>query len=252
MRIFRVELSIFGQIAIQRPISFNFQKELDFGSVFQSDIKIIQHAKGVKISSTVNTADQERAYKVALLFVGKMLDVLALKTNTALVVSNIDLRLAEENNAVRAIIDEDEFRCSFLLPQTLNLHETTFFKGLNWYRKGLYTEDPFDRFLAFWNSISIVAGKYHTPDDRTRAGIINQIWSCFTLLWGDNNNWNFVNGDDRWINLNNDIRTNIAHALIPVEIQHVEDLINKLDTLQKVAYSFLTQWANKRLNQPLL
>lgn len=251
MRIFRVELSIFGQIAIQRPISFNIQKELDFGSVFQSDIKISHHSKGIKISSTVNTADQERAYKVALLFVGKMLDVLTMKTNTALVVSNIDQRLREDNTAVRAIIDEDEFRHSFILSRALNLEETTFLRGLNWYRKGLYTEDPFDKFLAFWNSISVVAGKYHTPDDRTRAGIINQIWSCFTTLWGDNRNWKFVAGDDRWVNDNNAIRTNIAHALIPVEVHHVEEVISKLDTLQKVAYSFLIQWSAQSLNYPL-
>jgi hypothetical protein len=46
-------------------------------------------------------------------------------------------------------------------------------RGLGWYRKGLYTEDPFDKFLAFWNAIEIVAAYYQSefvPSiDRERA-----------------------------------------------------------------------------------
>ena len=82
MRIYNVELIVLGQITTNRLIDFNTDKELDVGNVFRSDIIIKSHLQGIKISSTVYTADQDRAYKVALLFIGKMLDVLALKTDT--------------------------------------------------------------------------------------------------------------------------------------------------------------------------
>lgn len=150
------------------------------------------------------------------------------------------------------MITEEELRSCFELSRQLNLHETKMLRALNWYRKGLYTDDPFDKFLAFWNSISVVASGYHNDNERTRLGIINQIWDCFVTLWGqDCNNWEYVNGDERWVNDNNDIRNNIAHGLVAVEIHYVEDVITRLDSAQKVAYKFLTQWAEK-LNMPLI
>ena len=253
MRTYNVELIIFGPITIGRTIDFNTYKELDLGNVFRSDITIKQHSQGIKVSSTVWTADQDRAYKVALLFIGKMLDVLSIKTNTPLFVTNNDIRNIADKNSVKAVIDEAEFRHCFELSRSLNLQETTLLRALNWYRKGLYTEDPFDKFLAFWNSINVVAARYHTPNDRTRLGIINQIWNCFETLWGnDLNNWQNINGDDRWINDNNEIRNNIAHGVIPVEVNYVENVITRLDNVQRIAYRFLTQWADTQLQRPLL
>ncbi|MEJ7678300.1 MAG: methylamine utilization protein MauJ [Segetibacter sp.] len=253
MRTYNVELIIFGPITIGRTIDFNTDKELDLGNVFRSDITIKQHSQGIKVSSTVWTSDQDRAYKVALLFIGKMLDVLSIKTDTPLFVTNNDIRNIADKNSVKAVIDEAEFRHCFELSRSLNLQETTLLRALNWYRKGLYTEDPFDKFLAFWNSINVVAARYHTPNDRTRLGIINQIWNCFETLWGnDLNNWQNINGDDRWINDNNEIRNNIAHGVIPVEVNYVENVITRLDNVQRVAYRFLTQWADTQLQRPLL
>jgi hypothetical protein len=253
MRTYSVELIIFGAIAIKRKLDFKTDKELDLGNVFRSDISIRQHTNGIRVTSTVWTTDQDRAYKVALLFIGKMLDVLSIKTDLPLLVTNNDIRSATDSNSVKAVIEGIEFSNCFQLSRTLNLHETTLLRALNWYRKGLYTEDPFDKFLAFWNSINVVAAKYHTPNERTQRGIINQIWNCFETLWGnDLNGWQNINGDDRWINDNNEIRNNIAHGLIPVEVNYVEDVITRLDSVRKVAYRFLTEWAETQLHRPLL
>lgn len=253
MRTYNVELIILGHISIVRTIDFNTDKELDLGNVFRSKITIKPHLQGIKVSSTVWTADQDRAYKVALLFIGKMLDVLSIKINTPLFVTNNDIRNVTDKNSVKAVIDEAEFRNCFELSRSLNLQETTLLRALNWYRKGLYTEDPFDKFLAFWNSINVVAARYHTPNDRTGLGIINQIWNCFETLWGnDLSQWQNINGDDRWINDNNEIRNNIAHGVIPVEINYVENVITRLDDVQKVAYRFLIQWADRQLQRSLI
>ena len=188
MRTYNVELIVFGPITVGRTVDFNTDKELDLGNVFRSDITIKQHSQGIKISSTVLTIDQDRAYKVALLFIGKMLDVLSIKTNIALFVTANDIRKSADRRSVKAVIDGAEFRQCFEVSRSLNLQETTFLRALNWYRKGLYTEDPFDKFLALWNSINVVAAKYHTPNGRTQSGIINQIWNCFETLWGNDLN----------------------------------------------------------------
>ena len=249
MRIYSVELLVSGSVTIRRQINFNTNKELDFGNVFQSDISIKKHQQGFVISSTVFTADQDRAYKVALLFIGKMLDILSLKTKSTLNVSLNEFKQVSDRNIVRAVIDEDEFRFCFDLAKQLNLNENKLLRAFSWYRKGLYTEDPFDKFLAFWNSISVVADGYCNDNDRTRQGIINKIWDCFVTLWGDCANWEYVNGNDRWVNDNNEIRNKIAHGGVTVDIQYVENVINQLETVQNVAYKFLTQWAERRSRQ---
>lgn len=251
MRTYNVELTVFGKIIPTKIIDFNTDKELDVGNVFRSDIVIKPYQQGIKISSTVYTSDQDRAYKVALLFIGKMLDVLALKVNTSVFTSSNDIRNFIDKNVVRAVIEEEEFKQCFEISRTLNLEHTAFLRALNWYRKGLYTDDPFDKFLAFWNSISVVAGKYHTPNERTRSGIINQIWNCFETLWGTNpNEWPNID-NNRWINEHNEIRNNIAHGLIPVEIDYVEDVISRLENVQSVAYRFLKEWSARLLHQEI-
>lgn len=156
-------------------------------------------------------------------------------------------------NSVKAVIEGIEFSDCFQLSRVLNLHETTLLRALNWYRKGLYTEDPFDKFLSFWNSINVVAAKNHTPNDRTARHYQPNLELLPNSLWGnDLNNWQKINGDDRWINDNNEIRNNIAHGLIPVEVNYVENVITRLDSVRKVAYKFLTEWAETQLQRPLL
>jgi len=245
MRIYNVELLVSGPVTIRKPINFNTDKELDFGNVFRSDICIKKHSQGFLISSTVQTKDQDRAYKVALLFVGKMLDILSIKTNATLNVSFNEYRQLSDRNIARAVIDEVEFRSCFYLARQLNQDENILLRAFSWYRKGLYTEDPFDKFLAFWNSISVVAEGYCNDNDRTRQGIINKIWDCFLTLWGDCANWEYINGNNRWVNDNNEIRNKIAHGGVAVDIQYVENVISQLETVQNIAYKFLTQWAVK-------
>ena len=197
-----------GPVTVRRMLNFNTDKEINLGDVFRSDISVKKHPQGFAISSTVYTANQDRAYKVALLFIGKMLDVLSVKANLPLLVSLNDSKYFSDRNSVRAVIERNEFMFCFEHVRELNLRESKMLRAFSWYRKGLYTEDPFDKFLAYWNSISVVADGYCNDNERTRQGIINRIWDCFITLWGECPNWEFVNGNDRWINDNNEIRNN--------------------------------------------
>lgn len=245
MRIYNVELLVYGQVAVKRAIDFGTEKELDLGNVFRSDISIKPHKLGFLISSTVYTADQNRAYKVALLFIGKMLDILSIRANSSLNVSSNEYKQVESGNNVRALINREEFMHCFRIARDLNLNQDKLLRAFSWHRKGLYTDDPFDKFLAFWNAISVIADGYCNDNERTRQGIINKIWDCFITLWGECALWEFINGDDRWINDNNDIRNKIAHGGVTVDVQYVEDVITKLPVVQNVAYKFLQQWAER-------
>lgn len=251
MRIYNVELLVSGPVTINRSLEFRTDKELDLGNIFRSDISIKPHKQGFLISSTVYTADQDRAYKVALLFVGKMLDILAMRINSSLNVSLNEYRQVADKNTVRAVIGRDEFEFCFRLARDLNLNENRLLRAFSWYRKGLYTDDPFDKFLALWNAISVIADGYCNDNERTRQGIINKIWDCFITLWGNCADWQYVNGNERWINDNNDIRNKIAHGGVTVDVQYVENVIEQLPIVQNVAYKFLKQWA-ERLDRPVV
>ncbi|MGF7072367.1 hypothetical protein [Mucilaginibacter sp. 3215] len=249
MRTYKVELLVSGPITINGHLRFNAEKELVRDNIFQSDIIVQKHPAGAIFTVTVFTIDQDRAYKVALLFIGKMLDILAVRINGPLNVSLNDHRSTTDKNAIRAIVDEGEIRFCFDHSRNLNLHETKLLRALNWYRKGLYTDDAFDKYMGFWNAISVVASGYHQQNDRTRAGIINQIYDCFNMLWGnDQVNWPEIDGTERWIDSHNKLRDQIAHGIIPVDVEHIELVLSRLNKVQKVAYNFITGWAQNRMN----
>lgn len=250
MRIYNVELLISGQVTIRQDIKFKTDKELNLGNIFRSDILIMNHPQGFIISTTVFASSQDSAYKVALLFIGKMLDILSMRTNLSLNVSSKEYNNSHDKSSVKMLIDEEEFKFCFDLARKLNLNEDKILRAFSWYRKGLYTEDPFDKLLAFWNSITVVADGYCNDNEITRLGSINRIWDCFITLWGECLNWEFIAGNERWINENNDIRNRIAHGGVTVDIEYVENVINQLEVLQNVAHKFLTEWS-ARLNRPI-
>lgn len=174
-----------------------------------------------------------------------MLDVLSIRTNLPLTITNtIGFKVVDDEKVI-AIIEEDEFRYCFELARQLNIQESKLLRAFSWYRKGLYTDDSFDKFLSLWNSICVIADGYCNDTLRTRQGIINKIWDCFLTIWGDCENWEHIGGRDRWIQENNEIRNKIAHGGVTVDINYVENVINQLDLLQNVSYSFLVQWSNR-------
>lgn len=253
MRVYKVDLTIVGPLTIEEPMVFDTEKELTVGDVFKSKISLTPVEQGLWISTTVFTSDADSACRVAILFVGKMLDILSIKTNMPYYVTNKDVKNKFENVTVRPVIDRYELDRCFELSRFLNLNKTTLSRSLTWYRKGLYTEDPFDKFLAFWNSINVVAGKYCEKNELTQRGTVNQIWDCFVRLWGkDKVKKEFEPNGVDLIGEMNDIRNNIAHGLVPVEITYVQNVIDKLNYVQRLAYRFLTEFSEKFLELELL
>ena len=253
MRVYKVDLTIVGPLTIEHPIIFDTDKELSIGDIFRSKINIHSNIYGLDISSTVFTNDADAACRVALLFIGKMLDILSIKTNLPYYVTNKEIKNKQERTTVRTVVTKHEFDKCFELSRFLNLNKTTLSRSLTWYRKGLYTEDPFDKFLAFWNSINVLANKYCEDNERTKKGTVNQIWDCFVTLWGSESVLKeFQSAKIDKIKEMNDIRNNIAHGLVPVEVPYVQNVINKIAYVQQLAYRFITEFSQKRLGQQLV
>ena len=179
-----------------------------------------------------------------------MLDALTIKIN-----QTVYLSLSEaqprwlESYTIRRIVEIEEWRDAFREARLLALAEPTFLRSLGWYRKGLYTEDAFDKFLAFWNAIEIIAGKYHPPIPNDKpTGSKSQIWECFKSVWGNCGEWPIIPGNENWIDNNYAIRTQIAHGIASIDVEQIETVLNEIDKIQGVAYRFIIDWRNNRLN----
>jgi hypothetical protein len=243
-----VDLFIVGPIKTSGTHELKVFKAFRYDDPFYSDIEIRTSDTGVNASVTAFASTNDLAHKAALIFFGQMLDALALEIKQPLFLSLTHTRPAQlKQFTIRRVVEKDEWIAAFKESRCLNEYEPTFLRALGWYRKGLYTEDPFDKFLAFWNSVEIIASKYHTKDERTKKGIKNQIWQCFELLWGECKDWPIIRGNDEWINSNYDLRKDIAHGLKPVTVSSVESILSKLKDTEEVAHTFLKDWKKNKI-----
>ena len=251
MAIWEVTLQVYGPIAVERTIRLNEPKGYRLQDPFYSDVQIKRSQNGVESTVTAFASTEKLAYKAALLFFGQMLDVLSFRVNAPLFLAlALDYRPTfSREYKVRRRISAQEWRDAFKESRLLALTEPVFLRALGWYRKGLYTEDPFDKFVAFWNAIENVAAKYHPPipDDKPK-GSKSQIWESFKSVWGDCKDWPLIQGQTQWIDENNTIRNEIVHGAKPINVEAVESVLEKLETIQDVAHRFLTDWRRQRLN----
>lgn len=248
--VWEVTFFVYGPVTVTRRLNLNEPKGFRLQDPFYSDIEIKRTNSGIEATVTAYASTEQLAYKAALLFFGQMLDALVIQVDQPLYLSLYNRRSNfNEVYNTRRRIEKEDWRAAFREARLLALTETTFLRALSWYRKGLYTEDPFDKFLAFWNSIEIVAGKYHPliPEDKPQ-GSKSQIWESFKALWGECEKWPVISGNTDWIDNNYDIRKEIAHGTKPIEIEAVEAVLDKLDIIKQVAHIFLKEWREAKLN----
>jgi hypothetical protein len=249
MPIWEVDLFIDGPISVKRQLNLNVAKGFRLADQFYSDVELRKSGSGVFAIVTARADTQRLARKAALFFFGQMLDVLAVQTTQPLYISLIESQSVRSvRHTVRRLIAEDEWLAAFNEARALATNEPTFLRAMGWYRKGLYTEDPFDRFLAFWNSIEIIAAKYHPRTEAAKGGTKNQTSECFRTLWGNRTHWPFIADDEGWIKDNYEMRKDIAHGIASINIEQVEPVLQKLDTIEKLSHRFLTDWRNSQLN----
>lgn len=253
-----VNLHVTGPFTIQHQIQMRQQKGHDPVAPFYSDITINPSMSGFRATVTARAQDEQLAYQAAVFFFGRMLDVLTLELFLPIHLNLTERAHRSEEHAVRRIIQKEELEEAFREARRLGEKYPTYLRTLGWFRKGLYTYDPFDRFLAFWNSVEQTAARYYKKVDginleQAKQGSKKQIYGCFMAVWGDDDNrWEIIPGDDKWkwIVDRCAIRNNIAHGTKDVTIDNVKDVVNELPTLQNVAHRFLIDWRKKYLDGP--
>lgn len=250
--IWEVEIQFIGPVTIRTIINLSARKELESPNAFYSDIKINCNTNTNGFTATISAfaPNSDLAEKAAILFFGRMLDVLSLKLNLPFQLdSTKNIFIQKNSKSVRRIIDKSNFESSFKEARLLSLIDPTFLRALSWFRKGQYSQDPFDKFLAYWNSIETVTSKYNPNKINCKnKGSICHIWECFKTIWGECENWEFISGQKKWIDECNSIRIDIAHGIIPIEINSVSTILEKLPELENVAHKFLSDWRIKQLN----
>ena len=197
-----VDLDVFGPVSVKSSAHLREPKGFRLPDPFQSDVRIRPFKGGVQITATAYASTLQNARKVTLVFVGYMLDALTLQINLPLYLSytaSLDFR---DSYSERRLVTEDEWHEAFREARLLALAEPTFLRGLGWYRKGMYSDDALDSFLAYWNAIEIVATKYHPENEEAKKGSKSQIWECFNLIWGECAGWPNIPGQIHWIDEN--------------------------------------------------
>ena len=253
MPIWDVMLYVDGPVTVKRRVITTQQKGFRVDDPFYSDFEIMGIPSGLKATVTARAPDHVIAYKAAVFFFGHMVDTLTLTVNRPMYLS---LREREQSYAqrhdVKRIIEREEFESAFSEAHQLAQGSPSFLRSLGWYRKGLTTDDPLDKFLAFWNSIEIVAAKYYqyVPTiDKVRAekGSISQVWECFKALWGPCEEWPVIPGQRKWIDQSSAVRVGVAHGVVPIDIHKVAEVADRLPAIEEVSYRFLLGWRERFL-----
>jgi hypothetical protein len=237
-----VELAISGPITIRKPIVLNVEKGPRLP--FWTTVKITKAPHGVLAKIVARARGQKDANDAAVYFVGQMLDVLSLQTDLPLYLSLEGVQFRAHDTNTKRLIESHEWSDAFKLGREYGLKRPTFSRALSWYRKGLTSEDPIDKFLAFWSSIEGVGAKFARPNDRTRQGAINQICDCFDQLWDSTDKWKVIPNDAQCVNRFHDTRNGISHGFITVNVETLQEIASELPKLQELAYNFLSDWEN--------
>jgi hypothetical protein len=232
-----VALSVCGPISTSRKLSFNVEK--GYQNPFWTTVTISRLYNGVRIEVTARASDRDEANEAGLFFVGQTLDLLALRLNLPLTMFLADSQSEIKTVGAKRIVELHDWEDVFRTARDYGLTRPAFSRSISWFRKGLETNNPVDRFMSFWTAIESLASHCARRNDRTRQGIINQVCDCFDQLWGASDNWRVIPGRPEYINRLNGHRNTIAHGAVAIQVDQLKAISLELPTLHNLAHQFL-------------
>jgi hypothetical protein len=256
MAIWEIDLLVQGPVVVSRSFARREQKGFEPADPFYSNIRFKPHSSGIAATVEARAGSREPAFKAAFVFVGRMLDALALTVNESLVLRGLgdEQRLSRRADN-RRIVEQYEIEAAFADANRLRLSHPEVSRSLGWYRKGLNSPDPFDQFMSFWNAIEVVcsASYRRVPGveiARAAEGSKNQMWACFDALWDDPNH-PLPDLRGAWLDTGHRLRNGLAHGAAEVTIEKVEEVAEFLRGLQVVTQLFLCGWRDAMLERLL-
>lgn len=236
-----VKLAISGPVAVKNSISMSVEK--GFNNPFLTNVVVRQSKHGVKVELIARAQTQNEANDAGVFFIGQMIDHLSFHLNLPLSVSLFgEVFHKGISSNVHRIITRQEFLDAFAISRDYGLNRGVLMRALGWYRKGLSSEDPIDKFIAFWCSLEGFGSESHRRNETTSRGSINQICDCFDQVWGSVDRWKVIPGDAEKINEFGQIRNGISHGFMPVSIETIREINVKLPVIKELAYQFLNDW----------
>jgi hypothetical protein len=234
--VWEITLEVGGPVKVEHPFSMRQAKGFEQGDQFYSDIKIANVHNGLKANVTAYADTQDVAYKAALYFFGSMIDVLCFKIDLQLFLYYYNSSFSNNDGfATKRILTQELFVKCFNIARDYSMdeHKAAIIRAMSWYRKGIMTYDPIEKFLSFWNVIECLGAKYHTPTERTADGAINQIYQSFLDYFGCENEWGIP---ERWINEIHSIRNQLVHGVDAINIHTIEKVSQCNELLKATAY----------------
>lgn len=246
--VWEVHLDINGPVKIERSFNLIQKKGVDLDQ-FYSNISIRNSNNGFNAFVTAYAPNAILAYKAAFIYFGKMIDVLSFNMNLPLYQQyhHKHKSIDPEIYKVKKILRKYDFQKSFDESRQIELQSNgyTLLKALSWFRKARLTEDAMDQFVAYWNVIEILGTVFHTKTDRTKKGVINKIYQCFSDYFGEPKHWKF---DEDWINKMHEIRSSLVHGGEFIDIEAIDRISTQLETLDITAYNIMKIIKYKNFN----
>lgn len=241
-----VTIYVSGPITAENRFDFTKRKDIEYPHPLYSKIKVRNApGGGLVIDASAYAQGESFAEKAALTFVGYAIDTLALSINLPITISLYDRKIAQgELHSIKREITIEDFSRSFDEARLLLFTERPFLNAVSWYRKGLTSENPIDKYLAYWNAIEVLGSNYHIKSEKTKLGIKNQIWSIFHQLYGDPSNWTKVVPDyTEWINNTYFLRNEVAHGSGSIgESNFLQNILESTEELKAISFRLLNDW----------
>lgn len=236
-----VKLAISGPISVKSLVSISVEK--GFNNPFMTTVKIRPATHGIRVELIARADNQSEANDAAVFFVGQMIDHLSFQLNLPLSVSLYGEQFQSGlSGNVHRIVSRDEFIEAFTTSRQFGENRRVLMRALGWYRKGITSEDPIDKFIAFWGSLEGFGSESHRRNEATARGSINQICDCFDQVWGNVIHWKIIPNEANKINRFGEIRNGIAHGFVPVTIETIREINRELPIIQELSYQFLNDW----------
>lgn len=237
-----VELTVTGPITVERPLRVPVEKGAP--QSFWTTASIKRAPSGVNVEVVVHARHQDEANDAAVYFVGQTLDVLSLHLDLPVYLSLSGTQYRPLEPQAKRVVTRHEWIDAFKLGRDYGIHRPVFSRALSWHRKGLTSEDPIDKLIAWWSSIEAVGSKLARKTPKTRKGAINQVCDCFDQLWDNVGQWRVIPNNAALVDRFHELRNGIAHGFMAVDIENVREVAGFLPTLRELAHTFLTDWAD--------
>lgn len=242
-KIWEVVIDIVGPISISKDIIFKQEKGFDEDQ-FYSNIILKNEKVGVTATVTAYADSSEIAKTAALVFLGRMTDILVIDNNIPLILQDNESRAQYlGRSSARRLLEKEEFIAAFNVARRLEIDHPRLLKAIGWYAKGKNSNNTLDSFLAYWNAIEITGIEYHTDTERAKNGTINMIYQCFFDYFGDLQHWGV---HDRWINEMHEKRSRIAHGAEETTAEAITGVSVLIPTLAEISRKLIFKVLEKQ------